>query len=135
VRRGDLTAYLLLHLGFGESLRSFGQDGTKIELGVDPSLRAEAGFLQGVMLEATLSILAKQFTDPEEMRKWLKAWQKEVEQAQELPEAQKKILLEFFALIDGFVPELLAAKVPSDGGPFGALKLNVVPVTFARYSA
>jgi ABC-2 type transport system permease protein len=135
VRRGDLTAFLLLHPGFGESLRSFGQDGTKIELGIDPSLRAEAGYLQGIMMEATFSILAKQFTDPEEIRKWLKAGQKEVEQVRELPEAQKKILLEFFALLDGFVPKLLAAKVPSEGGPFGALKLNVVPVTFDRYTA
>jgi ABC-2 type transport system permease protein len=129
VRRGDLTAYLLLHPGFGESLRPFGQDGTKIELGIDPSRQVAAGFLQGIMMEAMFSILGQQFTDPEEMRKWLKAGQKEVEQARELPEAQKKTLLECFALLDGFVPNLLA-KVPSEEGPFGALKLNVVPVTF-----
>jgi hypothetical protein len=119
VRRGDLTAYLLLHPGFGESLRPFGQDGTKIELGIDPSRQAAAGFLQGIMMEATLSILEQQFTDPEEMRRWLKIGQKEVEQARDLPEAQKKILLEFFAMLDGFVPKLLAANVPSEGGPFG----------------
>jgi len=129
VRRGDLTAYLLLQPGFGESLRSFGQDSTKMELGIDPSRRAEAGFLQGITMEATFSILAKQFMDPEEMRKWLKVGQKEVEQARDLPEAQKKALLEFFALLDGFVPMFLA-KMPSEGGPFGGLKLNVVPVTF-----
>jgi ABC-2 type transport system permease protein len=130
VRRGDGTAYLLLHPGFGESLRSFGQGGTKIELGIDPSRPAEAGFLQFIMTEAMFSILANQFTDPEEMRKWLKIGQKEVEQARDLPEAQKKMLLEFFAMLDGFVPKLLDATVPSEGGPFGALKLNVVPVTF-----
>jgi ABC-2 type transport system permease protein len=135
VRRGDLTAYLLLHPGFGESLRAFGQDGTKIELGIDPSRRAEAGFLQGIMMETTFSILEKQFTDPEEMRKWLKAGKKEVEQAPELPEAQKEILLQLFAQLDGIVPKLLAAKVPSEGGPFEALKLKVVPATFDRYSA
>ena len=135
VRRGDLTAYLLLHPGFGESLRSFGQDGTKIELGVDPSGRAEAGFLQGIILQATFSILAKQFTDPEEIRRWLKAGKKEVEQARDLPEARKKSLLELFALLDGFAPAFLADKVPGEEGPFGALKLNVVPVTFDRYSA
>jgi ABC-2 type transport system permease protein len=135
VRRGDLSAYLHLHPGFGESLRSFGQDGTKIELGIDPSRRAEAAFLQGIMMEETFSILAKQFTDTKEIRKWLKAGQKEVEQARELPEAEKKILLELLALLDGFVPELLAARVPSEGGPFGGLKLSVVPVTFDRYSA
>jgi ABC-2 type transport system permease protein len=132
VRHGDLTAYLLLHPGFGESLRPFGQDGTKIELGIDPSRQAAAGFLQGIMMEATLSILEQQFTNPEEMRRWLKIGQKEVEQARDLPEAQKKILLEFFAMLDGFVPKLLAAKIPSEGGPFGALKLNVVPVTSDR---
>jgi ABC-2 type transport system permease protein len=130
VRHGDMAAYLLLNPGFGESLRSFSQDGTKIELGIDPSRRAEAGFLQGIMMEATLSILAKQFTDPEEVRVWLKAVQKQVEQSLELPEAQKKILLELFALLDGIVPKLLAAKVSSEGGLFGALTLNVVPVTY-----
>jgi ABC-2 type transport system permease protein len=130
VRRGELTAYLLLHPGFGESLRPFGQDGAKIELGIDPSRQAAAGFLQGIMMETTLSILSQHFTDPEEMRRWLKIGQKEVEQARDLPEAQKKILLEFFALLDGFGPKLLAAKFPSEGGPFSALKLDVVPVTF-----
>jgi ABC-2 type transport system permease protein len=129
VRRGDLTAYLLLHPGFGESLRSFGQDGTKTELGIDPSRQAEAGFLQGVMMEAMFSILAEQFTDPEEVHKWLKIGQKEVEQARDLSEAQKKILLESFAMLDGFMPKLLA-RIPSEGGPFGGLQLNVVPVTF-----
>ena len=132
VRRGDLTAYLLLHPGFGESLRPFGQDGTKIELGIDPSRQAEAGFLQGIMMEATVSILGQQYTDPEEMRKWLRVGQKEVERARELPEAQKKTLLEFFAMLDGFVPLLLDARVPSEGGPFGGLKLDVVPVTYDR---
>src|SRR6185295_9101512 len=92
VRRGDLTAYLLLHPGFGESLRPFGQDGTKIELGIDPSRQAAAGFLQGIMMEAMFSILGQQVSDPEELRKWLKIGQKEIEQARDLPEAQKKIL-------------------------------------------
>jgi len=132
VRRGDLTAYLLLHPGFGESLRSFGQDGKKIELGIDPSRQAEAGFLQGIMMEATFSILAEQFTNPEEMRKWLHLGRKEVEQARDLPADQKQTLLDFFAMLDVFVPKLASAKIPSDGGPFAGLRLNVVPVTFDR---
>jgi ABC-2 type transport system permease protein len=132
VRRGDLTAYLLLHPGFGESLRPFGQDGAKMELGVDPSRQAAAGFLQGIMMEATLSLLEQQFTDPEELRRWLRIGQQEVEQARDLPEAQKKALLEFLAMLDGVAPELIAAKVPSQGGPFAGLKVNVVPVTFEQ---
>lgn len=131
VLRGDLTAYLILHPGFGESLRPFGQDGTKMELGIDPSRQTAAGFLQGILMEAMFSILEQQFRDPEEMRRWLKIGQKEVEQARDLPEAQKKFLREFFAMVDGVVPKLLA-KVPSEARPFEALKLNVVPVTYDR---
>lgn len=132
VRRGDLAGYLLLPPGFGESLRSFGQAGTKIELGVDPSRQVAAGFLQGIVMEATLSIFTKQLTEPEAMRKWLEIGQKEIEQARDLPEAQKKSLLEFFPILDGFAPQWLDAKFSRAGGPLGALKLNVVPVTFDK---
>ena len=41
------------------------------------------------------------------------------EQARDLPEAQKKTLLEFFAMLDGFVPKLLAAKFRAKGDLLG----------------
>jgi ABC-2 type transport system permease protein len=129
VRRGDLAAYLVLRPNLGESLRSFGQGGKKIELGIDPSRQAEAGFLQGILMEATFSVLADQFTNPEEIRKWLKVGRQEIEHARELTGTEKQILLEFFAMADGFVPKLVGAKSPGDAGPFGNLKLDVVPVT------
>ncbi|MCI0361873.1 MAG: ABC transporter permease [Planctomycetaceae bacterium] len=130
VRRGDLTAYLVLRPSFGESLRSFGQGGKKIELGIDPSRQAEAGFLQGIVMEATFAVLADQFTNPEEIRKWLKVGRQEIEHARELTETQKQILLEFFALVDDLVPQLVGDISPGEEGPFGGLKLDVVPVTY-----
>jgi ABC-2 type transport system permease protein len=132
VRRGDLAAYLLLRPGFGESLHSFDQDGTKIELGIDPTRQLAAGFLQGIVMEATLSILTNQFRDPEEIRKWLEIGRKEIEQTRDLPEAQKHTLLGFFPMLEGFAPKWLGAKISSAGHAFGALKPNVVPVTFDR---
>lgn len=132
VRRGDVAAYLLVRPGFGESLRSFDQDGTKIELGIDPSRQVAAGFLQGVVMEATLSILTNQLRDPEEIRKWLKIGQKEIEEARDLPEAQKHRLLGFFPTLEVFAPKWLDAKISSAGQAFGTLKPSVVPVTFDR---
>jgi ABC-2 type transport system permease protein len=132
VRRGDLAAYLLVCPGFGESLHSFGQDGTKIELGIDPSRQVAAGFLQGIVMEATLSILTNQFKNPDEMRKWLEIGRKEIEQTRDLPEAQKKVLLGFFPVVEGFAPKWLGAKISSAGHAFGALKPNVIPVAFDR---
>jgi len=130
VRRGDLTAYLILRPGFGESLRSFGQRGKKIELGIDPSRQAEAGYLQGIVMEATFSLLVDQFKNPEEIREWLKVGRQEIEHAQDLTGTQKQILLEFFALGDGFAPKLVDAIIPGKDGPFGGLKPDVVPVTY-----
>jgi ABC-2 type transport system permease protein len=129
VRRGDLTAYLILRPGFGESLRSFGQGGKKIELGIDPSHRAEAGFLQGIVMEATFSLLKDQFTNPETVRQWLKVRRQEIEQARELTGTEKQVLSESFTVVDGFVPKLVGTISHGEEGPFGGLKLDVVPVT------
>jgi hypothetical protein len=57
---------------------------------------------------------------------------KEVEQARDLPAVQKQTLLDFFAMLEVFVPKLTSVKIASDGGPFAGLRLNVVPVTFDR---
>jgi ABC-2 type transport system permease protein len=130
VRRGDLVAYLVLRPDFGESLRTFGRSGKKIEIGIDPSRQAEAGFLQGIVMESTLSVLADQFTDPEEIGKWLKVARQEIERGEELSETQKQILLQFFAMVNGFVPKLAGAIGRGGEGLLSGLKLDVVPVTF-----
>src|SRR5262249_31418004 len=84
VRRGDLTAYLVVRKGFAESLRSFSGDSKKIEVGIDPSRQAEAGFLQGILMEATFTVLFQQFSDPEGMSKWAREGRKEIEKAKGL---------------------------------------------------
>src|SRR4051794_41791833 len=89
VLRGDLTAYLILHPGFGESLRPFGQDGTKVELGIDPSRQAAAGVLPGILLGGTVSIFRQQFRGPEGGRRGAKIGPKESQEARGLPEGRK----------------------------------------------
>ena len=61
VRRGQLVAYVALWPGVGESF-GFGGDSAKIELGLDPSRRAEAGYLRGLVTAATFSTMRGQFT-------------------------------------------------------------------------
>jgi ABC-2 type transport system permease protein len=70
VRRGDLTAYLLIRKGFGDSLMSFAGDSKKVEVGIDPSRQAESGFLQGILMEATISLVAQQFSNSPFMKQW-----------------------------------------------------------------
>ena len=61
VRQGKLVAYVALWPGVGESF-GFGSDSAKIELGLDPSRRAEAGYLRGLVTAATFSTMRGQFT-------------------------------------------------------------------------
>ena len=51
VRRGRLTGFVALRPGMGASL-GFGGDSATIELGLDPSRRAEAGYLEGLVSQA-----------------------------------------------------------------------------------
>jgi ABC-2 type transport system permease protein len=69
VRKGDLTAYVLIPKGYGEAAsRMQYATGPAIKIGVDPSHRAEAGMLQGVVSEAAYKGMSEMFSKPEEMR-------------------------------------------------------------------
>ena len=64
VRQGRLTAYVLFPKGSGQSL-GFGStdDSSSIELGLDPSRRAEAGYLKGLVSQALFTSLMGSFTE------------------------------------------------------------------------
>ena len=61
VREGKLVAYVLVHPGFGKSFGFGGGDSGGVELGLDPSRRAEAGYLRGLVTASTFSTMETQF--------------------------------------------------------------------------
>ena len=54
VASGDVTAYLLMPAGYGDAAAGaiLGQSGPTLEVGIDPARRAEAGYLNGLVLRA-----------------------------------------------------------------------------------
>jgi ABC-2 type transport system permease protein len=54
VAAGDATAYLLVPAGYSAATPMFGQPAPTLELGIDPARRAEAGYLQGLVVKAAL---------------------------------------------------------------------------------
>lgn len=69
VRRGNLSAYVLIPKGYGEAARTMQYDsGPGIQVGIDPSKNAEAGMLQGVVSEAAYKGMSEMFSQPTEMR-------------------------------------------------------------------
>ncbi|RJP79891.1 MAG: ABC transporter permease [Candidatus Zixiibacteriota bacterium] len=69
VRRGKRAAYIVLKPGFGEAWgRVFWGDPAEVEVGLDPSRKAEAGMLQGVLTRYFMEGIQSSFSDPQKMR-------------------------------------------------------------------
>ncbi|MCX6641646.1 MAG: ABC transporter permease [bacterium] len=84
VRRGKRAAYIVLHKGFGEaSERMFWGDPAEVEIGLDPSRKAEAGMLQGVLTRYFMEGLTASFTDPTQMRRHFRQSQEKIKTAPE----------------------------------------------------
>jgi ABC-2 type transport system permease protein len=52
VRRGKLVAFVLVKRGFGESAGPFGGGMSALAVGIDPRRQAEAGYLEGLLVES-----------------------------------------------------------------------------------
>jgi len=70
VRLGKRVAYVVVRKGFGAASENpFRGNPPTVELGVDPSRRAEAGLLGGVLMQFGAEGLQEVFSDPEAMRR------------------------------------------------------------------
>ncbi len=104
VRLGKRTAYVLIPPGFGEARRRmFFSSGAMLELGVDPSRKAQAGMLQGKLLEHVFAGMTDAFTNPAAMREVVREDIEKVKADAELSAAQKLILTTFLSSLDGFL--------------------------------
>jgi len=64
VAAGDVAAYLVVPHGYGEAgALPFGQPGPTLELGIDPARRAEAGYLQGLVVKAAVERIRAAFPE------------------------------------------------------------------------
>ncbi len=103
VRRGKLVAYCILPKGLGESsLFAPAQDPPKILVGIDPSRKAEKGFIQGLFAEAWFSGLQETFTDTKKMRAEVDRSMKQAMEAKNLNPRTKTRLKKMLGSIDQF---------------------------------
>ncbi|MFZ5981044.1 MAG: ABC transporter permease [Candidatus Zixiibacteriota bacterium] len=72
VRTGKYSAYMLLKKGFGETSGMFA-DSPMVEVGLDPSRRAEAGYLQGMLTQAAFALMHDRYASPEIIREEIDA--------------------------------------------------------------
>jgi ABC-2 type transport system permease protein len=93
VRRGNATAMIGLRPGFGETMGLFGSDA--LEIGLDPSRRAESGMLQGVLMETAFRVMHERWTDPAELRSGLRDWRSELASSEDVAPHTRLVLTTF----------------------------------------
>jgi ABC-2 type transport system permease protein len=101
VRRGELVGLIVIPKSFGKSAGAFWkEDRPAIGVGVDPSRQAEAGLLQGLVMQASGELLGDFFQNPQRMKPLIDDARKEIEQADDIPATQRVLLSGMMSAVD-----------------------------------
>ncbi len=119
VRKGRLVAYVALAPGFGESGGLPFGDARGLEVGIDPSRRAEAGYLRGILMEAWFGGLMERFSDPRSLQTSIRESLRSLDEGGGVEGPQRDVLRSFLGSLDTFLGSVDTA-VYRRGGPAAA---------------
>jgi len=140
VRRGRATALIVINPGFSESYGLFPKDDRKaLQMAIDPSRAAEAGFLEGMLTQAAFQELATKFTTPEFARGQIATIREQLKSAN-ASGISVPLLDQFLVSADAFIatdpfandsPTTATASASDNGaaGPLGGLSIDRIPLT------
>jgi ABC-2 type transport system permease protein len=103
VRRGRMTGVVIIPKGFGETAGLVWLDQPAIEVGVDPSRKAESGMLQGLIMQSMGKLTFSRFQDPAAMRPYITQLRDDVATDPEMPATMRLPLGQLLASVDGWL--------------------------------
>jgi ABC-2 type transport system permease protein len=115
VRRGRAVAYLILKKGAGDFENLFGADSATMVVGLDPARRAEAGYLQGLIVQAWFAVLQEDFLDPKQARPNIQEYLGHLSSDSVAAGSDVTALTDFFGSLDGFLAQLDTGVLSSSG--------------------
>lgn len=136
VRQGKLVAYVAIRPGTGASFGFGGADSTDgIEVGIDPSRRAEQGYLQGILTQAVFSAMQGQFgtggTGREAIQRGLARARADATRTEAERAGTARLLSsleDFMAVLDSSRAAASTAGGADSGRGFQGPRFHVVPV-------
>jgi len=102
VRRGRLVGMIAIPKGFGETAGLMWLDAPTIEVGIDPSRKAEAGMLQGNIMQSMGKLMFARFQDPAGMEPFIDEARKDIAKSDDLPETMRPALVQLMDSLDGW---------------------------------
>src|SRR5262249_11786065 len=137
VRLGKRMAFLVLPKGFAAAREHmFYGSGPEIQLGLDPSRKAEGGMIQGVLTKYMSQDLSKAFSQPESMRAQMPQ-AAELDSARDLDAKQKATIKHFLGEVDQFLgaqsrDSLLRAGSGGSQGGWQPVKFTQIDIARVR---
>jgi ABC-2 type transport system permease protein len=144
-RKGKKVAYIILPPGFGAAYGSLFSGGTpEVIIGVDPSRKAEAGMLQGIMMKLGIERFSNALGDSGQLASQLDDSIKAIEESEDIPEQWQSLLGEYLpkmkelAAQDNLASPVDGETINETTGDSGIaaaltpLKLNFEDVTIQR---
>jgi ABC-2 type transport system permease protein len=136
VRQGRYVAYVALPPGIGETLGFGGADSTSgLEVGIDPSRRAEQGYLRGILTQAVFGAMQGQFGPGGGGRAMIERALANVRADSTRTPAERARQSRFLSSLDEFMTTLdsnrtaMAGSGADSGRGFSGPRIRMVPVT------
>jgi ABC-2 type transport system permease protein len=107
VRTGDTTAAIVIPKGFGDaSGLMFTPDPPELRVAIDPARRAEAGMLEGLIIQASFERMKTAFVNPRSMLPDIRKAQDGIDADQSMDPAQRAVLSTFYTALESFFSTL-----------------------------
>ena len=108
VRTGRCIGMIVLPPGFGKTAGVFWGDPPKIQVGVDPSRQAEAGMIQGFIMEAIGGLVGDRLSNPDQTKAMIEQSRKELAEDQEMDFISRQLLSGVFTQFDSMIDSVSA---------------------------
>ncbi|MFH1893988.1 MAG: ABC transporter permease [Candidatus Zixiibacteriota bacterium] len=126
VRRGKVTAYILIEKGFGEFGGMFFMGSPPVKIGVDPSRKAEAGYLQGMVTKLLFKMTQKEMSDTDKMVSRMRDAEVDIAGDTSLTDGQRSTLQNLFSSLGQFYGQAGTSKLNLQDAKMGEIEVESV---------
>ena len=114
VRKGSRIGLVVLPKGFGDTAGILWSTPPQIQLGIDPSRLAEAGMIQGFVMEAMGSLVGERFRQPKQFKPLIEDAKKQLDSDNEVNPLTRRLMSNYFQSLETLMESMAGIQVAED---------------------